>query len=174
MNIFHLMLTWSLEVKSQFISIEKKILVEVQLRRCFPGSASGKEPAYQCRRHKRHRFDPWIGKIPWRSVWQPTLIFLFLPRESHGQRSLVAIVLRVAQSQTQLKRLNTHIQLRRKMWKVKSLNSKNPIFLVNSFANSGQFSWLEGLIIEPDHKCIPTLSLWIRICSHKSSFISGS
>ena len=20
----------------------------------------------QCRRHKRHRFDPWVDKIPWR------------------------------------------------------------------------------------------------------------
>ena len=62
MNIFHLMLTQSLEVKLQFISIEKKILVEVQLRRSFPGSASGKEPAYQCRRHKRQGFHPWVGR----------------------------------------------------------------------------------------------------------------
>ena len=30
------------------------------------GGASGKEPACQCRRLKRHRFDPWVGKIPWR------------------------------------------------------------------------------------------------------------
>ena len=30
----------------------------------YPGSTSGKEPACQCRRHKRHRFDPWVGKIP--------------------------------------------------------------------------------------------------------------
>ena len=29
-----------------------------------PGGASGKEPAYQCRRHKRRNFDPWVGKIP--------------------------------------------------------------------------------------------------------------
>ena len=42
--------------------------------------ASGKEPASQNRRHKRHRFDPWIGKIPWRRAWQPTPEFL--PRES--------------------------------------------------------------------------------------------
>ena len=28
----------------------------------------------------------WTGKIPWRKEWQPTPIFL--PRESHGQRSL--------------------------------------------------------------------------------------
>ena len=30
----------------------------------FPGGTSGKEPACQCRRHKRCRFDPWIRKIP--------------------------------------------------------------------------------------------------------------
>ena len=32
------------------------------------------------------RFDPWLRKIPWRRKWQPTPTFL--PRESHGQRSL--------------------------------------------------------------------------------------
>ena len=32
-------------------------------------------------------FDPWGGMIPWRRVWQPAP--LFLPGESHGQRSLV-------------------------------------------------------------------------------------
>ena len=26
--------------------------------------ASGKEPACQCRRHKRRGFDPWVGKSP--------------------------------------------------------------------------------------------------------------
>ena len=30
----------------------------------FPGGASGKEPACQCRRCKRFRFDLWVGKIP--------------------------------------------------------------------------------------------------------------
>ena len=28
----------------------------------FPGGASGKEPACQCRRHKRCGLDPWVGK----------------------------------------------------------------------------------------------------------------
>ena len=32
------------------------------------------------------QFDPWIGKIPWRRAQQPTPVFL--PGESHGQRSL--------------------------------------------------------------------------------------
>ena len=33
------------------------------------------------------RFDSWVRKIPWRRKWQPTQIFL--PGESHEQRSLV-------------------------------------------------------------------------------------
>ena len=35
---------------------------------------------------QRHRFNPWVREIPWRRKWQPTPVFL--PRESHGQRSL--------------------------------------------------------------------------------------
>ena len=34
----------------------------------------------------RPGFYPWVGKIPWRRAWQPTPVFL--PGESHGQRSL--------------------------------------------------------------------------------------
>ena len=41
----------------------------------------------QCRRCKRHGFHPWVGKIPRMRAWQPTPVFL--PGESHGQRSLV-------------------------------------------------------------------------------------
>ena len=35
---------------------------------------------------RRPRFNPWVGKIPWRRKWQPTPVFL--PGKSHGQRSL--------------------------------------------------------------------------------------
>ena len=66
-----------------------------------PGGTSGKEPMCQCGRHKRHGFDPWVRKIPWRRAWKPTLVFL--PGESHGQRSLAGYTLcdcRVAKSQT--------------------------------------------------------------------------
>ena len=48
----------------------------------FPGGASGQELACQCRRPTRQRFSPWVGNIPWRKAWQPTLVFL--PGESHG------------------------------------------------------------------------------------------
>ena len=53
----------------------------------FPGGASDKEPACQCRTPKRYGFDSWIGKSPWRRAWQPTPVLL--PGKSHGQRSLV-------------------------------------------------------------------------------------
>ena len=52
--------------------------------RGFPGGPSDKEPTCQCRRCS---FDPWVGKMPWRREWQPTLVCM--PGESHGQRSLV-------------------------------------------------------------------------------------
>ena len=45
---------------------------------------------------KRRRFNPWGGTIP----WQP--IPVFLPGESHGQRSLAGYSPGVAKSQTQL------------------------------------------------------------------------
>ena len=48
--------------------------------------ASCKEPACQCRIHRRSGFHPWVGKIPWRRVWQ--LSPVFLPGESHGQSCL--------------------------------------------------------------------------------------
>ena len=45
-------------------------------------------PSYrQCKRCKKHEFNLWVRKIPWRRKWQPTPVFL--PGKSHGQRSLV-------------------------------------------------------------------------------------
>ena len=55
--------------------------------RSFPGGASGQESTFQCRRHQRRGFDPWVGKTPWRRTWQSTPVLLL--GESHGQRSLV-------------------------------------------------------------------------------------
>ena len=41
----------------------------------------------RCMRHKRHRFDPWVGKIPLNGKWQPAPVFS--PGKFHGQQSLV-------------------------------------------------------------------------------------
>ena len=51
----------------------------------FPDGINGKESACQ-QRCKRHGFDPWVEKIPWRKKWQPTPVFL--PEKVHGHRSL--------------------------------------------------------------------------------------
>ena len=69
----------------------------------LPGGASDKEPACQCRKHKRREFDPWVGKIPWRRAWQPTPVFL--PGESHGEEP------GVTKSQTRLKHLSIYAPL---------------------------------------------------------------
>ena len=37
---------------------------------------------------RKHRFNPWVGKIPWSRKWQPTPVF-FLGKFD-GQRTLVS------------------------------------------------------------------------------------
>ena len=74
----------------------------------FPGGTSGKEPTCQCRRCKRHSFDSWIGKIPWR---RKCILAVFLLGESHEQMDREAWWVtfhKVAQSQTLVKQLNMH------------------------------------------------------------------
>ena len=69
---------------SALCSLEKS---QVPFHPRFPRWPSGKEPACHCRRCRRHEFNPWFRKIPQRRAWQPTPVFL--PGESHGQKSLV-------------------------------------------------------------------------------------
>ena len=49
----------------------------------FSGGSDDKRICLQCR---RPGFNPWVRKMPWRREWLPTTVFL--PGESHGQRSL--------------------------------------------------------------------------------------
>ena len=52
--------------------------------RGLPRWLSGTESAWQ---YGRHRFKPWVRKIPWRRKWQLTPVFF--PIKSHGQKGLV-------------------------------------------------------------------------------------
>ena len=72
----------------------------------FPGGA--KEPACQCRKHKRHGLDPWVGKFPWRRAWQP-LQYSCLENSTDRGAWQVGYSPWVAKSQTRLKRLSTHV-----------------------------------------------------------------
>ena len=57
------------------------------------------------------RFDTWVRKIPWRRKWQPTPVFL--PGESHGQRSLAATVHGVAKELDMTERLSLSQETRK-------------------------------------------------------------
>ena len=72
----------------------------------FPSGASGKEPACQCRRLKRHELNAWVRKIPWRRAWQPTQYSAWRNPMDRGAWGLTFY--RVAKSWTLLKHLGTH------------------------------------------------------------------
>ena len=81
-----------------------------------------KNPPASAGRHRRCTFDPQIRKIPWRRAWLPTPVFL--PRESHGQRSLAGAVHRVTQSQTWLKQLSMHTRFVLHGWLHKEMKTQ--------------------------------------------------
>ena len=64
----------------------------------FLGGANGKKSTCQCRRLKKHRFNPWVRKTSWSRKWRPTPVVL--SGKFHGQMSLAAIVHEAAKSQT--------------------------------------------------------------------------
>ena len=76
-NIYCILIRWITKKVVWVKSIYKSV------RNTYVGF-SGKESAYQFRRHE---FDPWVRKIPWRRKWQLTPVFL--PGESQGRGSLV-------------------------------------------------------------------------------------
>ena len=53
-------------------------------------------------------FDLWVRKIPWQRKWQSTPVFL--PGESHGQRSLAGVP-GFARGSDTIEQLSTHPQL---------------------------------------------------------------
>ena len=74
----------------------------------FPGGSDGKRLYLQCR---RPRFDPWVGKSPWRRKWQTTPIAL--PGKSHGQRSLAGYSLWDLKESDMTERLTLSLSLQK-------------------------------------------------------------
>ena len=69
----------------------------------FAGGSVSKEStcnAGDCLQSRRPRFNPCVRKIPWRRKWQPTPVFL--PGESHGERSLAGYSPGVTKNRSQL------------------------------------------------------------------------
>ena len=78
------------------------------IKKGFPGG-SGKGFTCQCMRHKRHRFDPWVGKIPCSRKKQPTPAFL--PGKDHEQRSLAGYSPRGRQESDTTERRSPYVPL---------------------------------------------------------------
>ena len=49
----------------------------------FPGGSVIKQPTCQCKRDRKWRFDPRVGRAPWSRKRQPTPVFL--PGKFHGE-----------------------------------------------------------------------------------------
>ena len=96
---------------------QNKIKLTIHLN-VFPGDASGKETACQCKKCRRYSFHPWIRKILWRRKWQPISVFLLENPMDKG--AWQAIVHGVAKSWTQLSTLKMVIaamKLKETPWK---------------------------------------------------------
>ena len=110
-------------------------LIVLWYQQGFPGGATGKESACQCRRHKRllHKCIQSLSpEHPQSRKWQPILVFL--PGSFHGQRSLVSYSLWDGKESDMIEQLRTHTHSRAKKWfylinfyfkKVKKLVSYN-------------------------------------------------
>ena len=96
--------TWVLESKegnkhgtvlTSYVAFANLLLLQATAG--FSYSSAGKRI---CLQGRRPGFDSWVAKVSWRRKWQPTPVFL--PRESHGQRTLAGYSLWDCKSQTQL------------------------------------------------------------------------
>ena len=50
----------------QYCKVISLQLIKINEKQTNKQANKQKEPVCQCRRHKRHGFDSWVGKIPWR------------------------------------------------------------------------------------------------------------
>ena len=74
----------------------------------FSAGASGKEPASQCWRHERHRFNPWFRMMPWRKGHGSPLQYSCLENPM-DRGAWQATVHRVTESWIRLKRVSTPV-----------------------------------------------------------------
>ena len=135
----------------------------------FPGGASGKEPICQCRGHRRCSFDLWVGKIPWKRERQPTPIFL--PGESHGQRSLVGYSPR-GHEELDRTRLKRHSMRGSLLWHVELRSSHlargwtQAPCIVNSESQTLVYRWGWSLCGSPRPPAVRRTLKTVTKCEH--------
>ena len=108
---------YPLEIDPCWIRILKRKICHTQQINCdglkmeaFSRWLSGKESACQCRRCKRPGFNPWVGKIPQRRIWQPTPVYPCVENPM-DRRAWWATFREVTKSQTWLS-VHTHTKIK--------------------------------------------------------------
>ena len=109
-----------------------------------PGPPHCKRMLYQLSHKGRHRFNPWVRKIPWRRKWQPTSVIL--PGKSHGQRSLAGY------SPWSLKRVWHNLATKQQ---------QNKAIVIISFELAQKWTCLS---MEQKRKYITIPEVYVRIC----------
>ena len=75
MKLHHLVTYFS----AQFITSKPLHKTQVLSTGRLPRWCSGKESACQCKRCRRHRFNPWVEKIPWRRKSHSSILAWLIP-----------------------------------------------------------------------------------------------
>ena len=90
----------------------KYLLELLQKLQWMYGSTSVKEPVYQCRRHKRCRFDSWVRTIP--GVWDGHLLQYSWLEKSIDRGAWWVTVHGITKNR---RRLNTHTHTHKSIWR---------------------------------------------------------
>ena len=104
----------SLETKLLNVKQSKMLFTILHEMMELPRWHTGKESARQCWDRKRCRFDPWVGKIPWRRKYQ--LAQIFFPEKFQGQSNLVGYSWWGRKELDPTEQLSTHTHVR--WWEV--------------------------------------------------------
>ena len=86
-----------------------------------------------CLQCGRPRFNPWVGKIPWRRKWQPTPVKwqptpVLLLRKPHGWRSLVGYSLCIRKESETTERLHFDLQCCAGFWNTAKWSSYECVY----------------------------------------------
>ena len=120
------------------------------------GGTKGKEPACQCRRHKRNGFDSWLGRSPGGGHGYPLQYScLDNPMDRGAWR---ATVHGVTNSQTRLKWLSMHTH--NSLWKLF-------VYFINIYRNRKFKEWDKNeaftIFFPPNSQCTVLSTLWVCV-----------
>ena len=107
---------------------------------------------------RRRGLDTWVGKISWRSPWQPTPVFL--PGESHILKSLVGCTSWGRKESNMTEQLSKHACRKTGLSVLTPDSPRNP-------HSGAHCPWLAGMatfLPLQMHCCVPLVPEWVLFC----------